>query len=62
MAGQIGLVLGEEGVFYEGDGSDKGGVAHVGVVMAEEVMNSGEDRGARVPKRTHRLVLCWPCR
>lgn len=57
MAGQTGMVLGEEGALCEGDGSDKGGVAHVGVVMAEEGMKSGEDRWVRVPKRTHLFVV-----
>ncbi|MFD5514375.1 hypothetical protein ACFWIB_43070 [Streptomyces sp. NPDC127051] len=57
MFGQIGLVLSEEGVLYEGDGSDKGGVAHVGVVMTEKGMNSGVDCRPRVPKRPHLLIV-----
>ncbi|MGV9225817.1 hypothetical protein ACWDPF_24455 [Streptomyces albogriseolus] len=56
-SGQSGLVSDQGGVSYERDGSDKGGVAHTGVVMVEEGPNGGEDRRARVPERTRRRVL-----
>ncbi|MFF5931557.1 hypothetical protein [Streptomyces hydrogenans] len=56
MVDQIGLVLGEEGMLDEGDGGDQGGVADGSVIMTKEGMNSGEDRRAGFPERSHRVV------
>lgn len=54
---QLAPMLGEKGVLCEGDGGNESCLACVRALVAEEGLDSGEDRRPQVPKRAHLLLV-----